>query len=243
MLKVYMGWDARESAAYSVAEFSIMRRTSEPVRIEALRLASLVHSGMLTRPIERRGGSLFCPISDAPMATEFAISRFCVPLLQKEGWALFMDCDMLVMDDIAKLFAMRDDKYAVMVVKHDHKPTEDIKMDGQRQTAYARKNWSSFILWNCSHPANDALDHKMINSVAGLALHQFRWLDDGEIGELPGRWNWLAGVHRWTGEHPSNIHYTLGGPWFPHWQKTEFDHLWLAEKAIMDEWYAARPRQ
>ena len=30
-----------------------------------------------------------------------------------------MDCDMLVLDDIARLWDLRDDRYAALVVKHD----------------------------------------------------------------------------------------------------------------------------
>ena len=44
-----------------------------------------------------------------------------------QGWSIFMDCDMLVLGDIAKLFALCDDRYAAMVVKHDHVPRESVK--------------------------------------------------------------------------------------------------------------------
>lgn len=234
MNKVYMGWDPRESGAYSVASFSIMRRTSKPVIVEPLMWHSLAHEKILTRPIERRGAQLWCPISDAPMSTEFAISRFAVPILHKEGWALFADCDMLFVDDIEKLFALADNKYAVMVCKHDYAPREEIKMDGQAQAQYARKNWSSLILWNCSHPANRKLE-SIINTWTGLPLHQFRWLEDDQIGELPLEWNWLVNVYD-NKPDVSNLHFTLGGPWFSHYPPSPYDDLWKTERDIQDAW-------
>lgn len=235
MLTVYMGWDPRETEAYNVAQFSIVRRTSQPVKVNPLMLTTLVYQGHITRKTERKDGRLWCPISEAPMSTEFAISRFVVPFLQKSGWALFMDPDMLVLDDIANVFALADPKYAVMVVKHNYEPTIDIKMDGQKQTAYARKNWSSFVLWNLDHPSNKKFSREMLNTWPGIALHQFRWLDNDEIGELPIEWNWLDGVYQTRpAAELSNVHFTEGGPWFKNWGGSPYDELWLKERDIMN---------
>src|SRR3954471_12493704 len=101
-VQIYLGHDPREDKAYQVAKESIRKRCSTPLSIIPLRLKHL--EGILTRPIERRDGKLWCPISEAPMSTEFAISRFCVPFLQREGWALFADCDILCWEDINNLF-------------------------------------------------------------------------------------------------------------------------------------------
>ena len=132
---VFLGWDPRETEAYEVARNSILRHTRpEQVEVIPLKLGRL---HQFTRPIERRGNQLWCPISNAPMATEFAISRFCVPLIHKEGWALFADCDIVCTADIEELFALADDRYAVMVVKHKQEAGPDTKMDGQLQTFYA----------------------------------------------------------------------------------------------------------
>ena len=50
--------------------------------------------------------------------TPFTYSRFLVPqLCNYEGWALFLDLDMLVQGDIAELFDLADESQAVMVVK------------------------------------------------------------------------------------------------------------------------------
>lgn len=246
-LQIFLGWDPREHSAFEVAEFSIRRRCSAPLIIHPLLLVNLGH--VMHRPIERHTSptgqvQLWCPISNAPMATEFAISRFCVPFLQQEGWALFVDCDVLCLADIAELFALRDDRYALQVVKHQQKdrleacPT--FKMDGQLQTFYARKNWSSVILWNCGHPAHARLTHKRLNGWPGRDLHAFGWLDDAEIGELPAEWNYLVGVQGQPAtRHPQPaalLHYTLGGPWFHDWKGGDHDDLWLSEWAELKLW-------
>ena len=50
-----------------------------------------------------------------------------------------------------------------MCAQHDYQPKESTKMDGQRQTVYPRKNWSSMMLVNCSHPANKELTKELVN--------------------------------------------------------------------------------
>lgn len=220
-----MGWDPNEVLAYDVADFSIKRRTAENVQVLPLRLNKL--SSILTRPIEKKDGRLWCPISQAPMATEFAISRFCVPFLTK-GWALFVDSDIVCLDDIVKLFEFRDDRYAVMVVKHNHETGSSEKMGGQVQTYYSRKNWSSVILWNCDHESNKNLTIEKLNTLPGRDLHAFCWLKDEEIGELRPEWNFLVGVETLACK-PKIAHYTLGGPWITGWQPKDSDQVWNDE--------------
>lgn len=145
------------------------------------------------------------------MSTEFAISRFAIPLLQRSGWALFIDCDFVAIADVADLFALANDKYAVMCVKHEHVPLEAIKMDDQLQTVYARKNWSSCVLWNLEHPGNRRLTIEMLNTLPGRDLHAFCWLLDSEIGDLPKHWNTLAGVDSKEETAEARfLHFTLG---------------------------------
>jgi len=230
MNTIYMGYDQREEVAYRVAEHSIRRR-AENVIVNPLKLDDL--SDILTRPVEHKDGKLWCPISQAPMATEFAISRFCVPFLHSEvaaiGWALFMDCDMLCQGDINELFALADDQYAVMVVKHNHQTGALSKMDGQIQSYYNRKNWSSVILWNCGHPSNRNLTLEALNTWPGRDLHAFKWLKDEEIGELPREWNWLVDVTTGDPNEAKLLHFTLGGPWFKDWKGGSMDNVWTEE--------------
>ena len=77
-----------------------------------------------------------------------------------------------------------------MVVKHDYKPKSNTKMDGQIQFPYPRKNWSSLILFNNEHPSHKFLD---VNGMTPAELHQFDWIADKDLGELPVQWNWLVG--------------------------------------------------
>jgi hypothetical protein len=231
-LQIFIGWDPREHAAYEVAEWSIKWRASVPVLVTPLVLAHLGH--IMCRPVERRDGKLWCPISEAPMATEFAISRFAVPFIQREGWALFCDCDVLCLDDIAELFALADERFAVMVVKHNHQPKAETKMDGQHQTKYPRKNWSSVVLWNCSHPAHARLTHDRLNHWPGRDLHAFKWLEDSEIGELPTEWNWLVGYHHGDPITAKLLHLTSGGPWLNDWQCGQCDWLWNRERRHLE---------
>ena len=227
MKTIYIGWDKREEVAADVARRSIQRRTASDIIIKSLRLDDL--KDILTRPIEYKNGRMWCPISQAPMATEFAISRFAVPILQKTGWALFVDCDIVCLSDIDELFALADPQFAVQVVQHNYKPNESVKMDNQVQTTYARKNWSSVILWNCDHPANKGLSVVELNTWPGRDLHGFRWLDDKEIGPLPIKWNYLIGVYPTPHHHAGIFHFTLGGPWIKDWKGGPCDDIWLEE--------------
>lgn len=226
MNHIYLGYDPREDEAFQVARESIRKRTQNPLTIYPLRLK---HLGMLTRPIEFRNGQMWCPISDAPMSTEFAISRFCVPFLQSRGWALFADCDILCWENIDNLFALADPNYAVLVVKHEQKTGDDTKMDGQIQTFYRRKNWSSVVLWNLDHPANARLTLDILNTWPGRDLHAFGWLKDDEIGELPQKWNWLINATKGEPKQEGIWHFTLGGGWFAGKTLDAYDEEWMKE--------------
>ena len=120
------------------------------------------------------------------------------------GWALFCDSDIVFTENVKNLFDQADDKYAVMCAKHDYTPKEGTKMDGQTQTVYPRKNWSSVMLFNCAHPSNKKLTQDLVNDPAttGKYLHRFSWLQDDEVGEISHEWNWLVGWY----EEPLTAH-------------------------------------
>jgi hypothetical protein len=225
---IYIGFDPRETDAFAVARQSARARLNIPIPVRGVVLLNLRTGGLYNRPTSRRDGRLWDDISEAPMATEFACSRFLVPTLAKSGWALFMDCDMLVRKNLDQLFALADPTKAVMVVKHNHQPPEGVKMDGQAQTRYARKNWSSVMLFNCDHPANKALTVELINSVPGRDLHRFCWLDDDLIGELSVEWNWLVG-HSDPSVDPSIVHFTDGIPSMPGYEDCAYADEWRDE--------------
>lgn len=237
---IYIGFDSREIAAYIVAVSSIKQcfDLGERIPIYALELNQLIKARLYTRPIERREGLLYDPISEHPMSTEFAISRFLTPYLAQNGWALFADCDVLARYDLNHLFNQADPKYAVMVVKHNHRPTTLTKMDNQLQSSYSRKNWSSVCLWNCDHPANKALTLDYINSVPGRVLHGYSWLRDEEIGELPVEYNWLVGSSSPTVE-PKIAHFTEGTPHMRGYENCAYADEWRNEltKALSNSYW------
>lgn len=219
-VRIFIGYDPREAVAFSVLAHSINERSSRPVTIAPLMLTQL--RGLLVR--ERH------PLQ----STDFSFSRFLVPLLAGfRGWALFMDCDMLMLDDVAKLWSLRDDRYAVMVVKHEHRPREAKKFLDEPQTAYEKKNWSSVMLMNCARCT--ALTTDYVNSATGLALHRFEWLgDDRLIGDLPARWNHLVDYdHALPERDLSVLHYTLGGPYLAGYEDCGYAALWFRERDRM----------
>ena len=219
-LNIYIGYDSKEDIAYRVCKYSILKRSKPNIKVTSLKLYELVTNKLYSRAID-------------PLAsTEFTYSRFLVPALNKyKGWAIFCDCDFIFFEDVSKILENLDNSKAVYCVQHDYTPKEKHKMDGQKQTIYPRKNWSSFILFNCSHPSNKKLSIDLVNSETGSFLHQFKWLKDSEIGSLDERWNWLEG---WTSNHnskkPFAVHYTRGGPWFDEWQDVEFANEWISER-------------
>ena len=218
MIKVFIGYDEREAVAFSVLSRSIHHRSSEPVAIAPVALSQL--EGVYRRP------------RDPLQSTDFSFSRFLTPwLCGYRGWAVFMDCDMLVLDDIAELWRLRDDRYAVQVVKHHHVPKEDIKFLGAKQTKYEKKNWSSVMLVNCERCTR--LTPEYVNGATGLELHQFKWLEsDALIGEIPSKWNHLVGYDA-PRRDASLVHYTIGGPYFDEYRDCEYAAEWFAERDAM----------
>jgi len=218
MINVFIGFDDRETAAFHVLSHSIHMNASQPVSITPIMLSQL--KGVYLR--ERN------PLQ----STDFSFSRFLTPYLSNyEGWSIFMDCDMVMTQDIAKLWAMRDDKYAVMCVKHDHQPAEDTKFLNAVQTKYQKKNWSSVMMFNNARCM--ALTPDYVNKATGLELHQFKWLSsDNQIGEIPQAWNHLVGYNP---PNPSAalIHFTEGGPYFEEYVDCEHAETWLNMRQAM----------
>lgn len=218
MIPVFIGYDPREAVAFNVLSHSIIVRASEPLAITPLSLAHL--------------GPLLWRERSPLQSTDFSFSRFLAPhLCRYQGWSIFMDCDMLFRDDIARLWALRDDRYAVMCVQHAHEPAEEIKFLNAVQTKYEKKNWSSVMLFNNARCR--ALTPDYVNTATGLELHQFKWLqDDGLIGALPRRWNHLVG-HDAPDRDVANVHFTIGGPYFDEFRNCEYAPEWFAEREAL----------
>lgn len=236
---IYIGYDSREAVCSYVAAHSIARRTSANLNIKYLNHRDLRRAGVFARPWMTHGeaGETIDVLDGKSFSTEFSHTRFLVPHLMKHrGWALFMDADMIALCDITKLFALCDDKYAAMCVKHVYPPRKDAqKMDGRAQRFYHRKNWSSFTLWNCGHAANLDITPEKVNFLPGRDLHAFAWLEDPLIGALPFTYNYISGIspkisdREQMGHMPSVIHYSDGGPWFDECQNVPYADAWIAE--------------
>lgn len=240
-ISAWIGFDSREAAAFAVARSSI-RRFNQHIPINGVVLSDLQAQGLYYRITERRLGKLWDRISQAPMSTEFAISRFLVPTLVRRqtkgegGWAVFMDSDVLVRENLIRLRLLLDDRKAVCCVKHNHNPKNKIKMDGQEQTSYPRKNWSSVMAFNVDHPANKVLDVDMVNTMAGRDLHRLCWLNDEDIGELPPEWNYLVGhTILPEGTKPKIVHFTDGGPWLEAFRDVPYADEW---NSYLEQWAA-----
>ena len=207
-----MGYDPREAAVFTVFNQSVIKYTSIPVSICPLHQDALNFDGQ----------------QDGTNA--FIFSRYLVPYLQDyKGWALFADGDMLITEDLKNLWDLRDDKYAVQVVKHDYKTKNYRKYIGSPMESdnldYPKKNWSSVMLFNCGHPSNKILTKELVGEAGGAFLHRFQWLTDDEVGELPAEWNHLVGEYK---ENPDAklVHFTLGAPCFHHYYQGEYSAEW-----------------
>ena len=212
MINIFVGYDSKEKVAFNTLSYSILKNSTQPIAITPIYLENIKDTFVR----ERNNLS----------STEFSFSRFIIPhLMNYQGWALFMDCDMLMKAAIAELWRLRDDKYAVQVCQHDYIPKSATKFLGQTQTVYPKKNWSSFMLMNCKKCTTLTPDY--VNKASGLELHQFKWLETEDlIGDLPLEWNWLAEEYE-PKEDIKNIHYTEGGPYFKGYEEIDYAKDWF----------------
>lgn len=194
MLRCFIGYDPRQPVSYNVLHQSIIVRCSRPIAITPLIIQTL--------PLRRVG------------LTPFTYTRFLVPwLCNYQGWALFLDIDMLLLDDISKLFDLADDRYAVMVSKNEKH----------------RFEWASAMLFNCAKCR--ILTPEYIEKAD--ALHQIRWAKDEEIGDFPREWNHLVGYDDERTD-ARLVHYTQGIPCFPETSDSEYASQWNEERKWMN---------
>jgi lipopolysaccharide biosynthesis glycosyltransferase len=217
-IPIFIGYDPREAVAYHTCVNSIIRHASQPVAIMPLAL-NLLQGYNETHT----DGS-----------NHFIYSRFLVPhLMGYSDWAIFIDGDMIVRDDIVNLWNLRELSMDVMVVKHDYKTRMTEKYLGAKNEDYPRKNWSSVILWNCSSYPNRRLTPEFIEKATGAELHRFSWIEDHRIGELPLEWNWLPDEYG-ANTDAKLLHYTLGTPCFHEFATTPQGDEWHREHMLAD---------
>lgn len=229
---VFVGYDKRQHDAFAVAKHSLRLFLPKATPVIGLHLRTLQQWGVYTRPTTQRDGRLFDVISDAYMSTEFAISRFLVPMLARQhlngetGWVMFTDCDVLARRDIVGALPELDDSKAVYCVPHTQMTLPgQRKMDNQMQMPYPRKNWSSVMLFNTAHAKNAVLDYKFVNERTGRDLHGFCWLEEADIGLLPLEFNYLV-RSKLDVKDPVIVHFTEGYPAIKGYENDDYAKEW-----------------
>ena len=87
VLNIYIGYDEVEIVAYHTLSQSIIKHASGPVRISPI--CSKHFRKFFNRP------------RDEKQSNDFSFTRFLVPYLNNyDGYAIFMDCDMMLKTDI-----------------------------------------------------------------------------------------------------------------------------------------------
>jgi lipopolysaccharide biosynthesis glycosyltransferase len=218
-ITIVVGFDQREAVAYHVFCQSIIDKSSMPIQFIPLALNTIK-----VYEEQHLDGS-----------NRFIYSRFLTPyLMNYTDWAIYADGDMVCNHDIAELWRLRDKSKADQVVKHDYKTKKKVKYFNNINEDYPKKNWSSLILWNCSHESNKALTPMMVANASGSFLHRFSWLEESEIGEINKEWNWLAIEYK-DNDEAKIIHYTLGTPCLNEYRNSNMANYWCAAKERADE--------
>lgn len=231
MLKIWIGWDERDAAAYEVCKLSLLSEASVPVKIQSVKEweCRQFRPRLYWREDRRDGsGQRYDSIDDRPFSTGFSFTRFCVPFMEnwEADWVLFCDPDMVWRADVAELFALADPDKSLMCVQHRHEPDAHLKMGDLIQTRYRRKNWSSLMLMNVNRIQQvGSLTRHTLNNKPHDWLHGLHWLPDDEIGALPEEWNWLEG-HSDPEIEPKVVHYTNGTPDMPGCESVMYADLW-----------------
>ena len=222
IVRVMIGYDPNETVALYTLMHSIISRASRPVAITPIVLSQTP----LTRPKAEF------------QSTEFSFSRFLVPwMCGYEGKAIFLDSDIICLADIAELWDMPMDR-TVACVKHNYQPNMENKFLNQPQSNYPKKNWSSVMVFNneqCKQLTPDRVNH-----ATGAYLHQFQWVEYGDvseysmIGSLPKVWNVLIGEENQAPLKDAKlIHYTQGTPCFAAYSQCTGANLWRQERDKM----------
>jgi hypothetical protein len=223
-MRIFIGWDSRFPEPGLVLAHSLRSRSSRPLDVRFLDYRHLHDCYGFDRT------------HDPLASTEFTYSRFLVPYLcGYDGFALFMDNDMLCLGDVLDLprsLFLKDahtpgvhDK-TLWVVKHDHQAADgSVKMYGAVQTAYPRKNWSSLMLMDCSKLK--CWTKRVVETASGARLHRFHDVPDDQIEALPPEWNSLDAMDDKT----KLIHWTSGGPWFEQYRDCPHADVWYKARA------------
>lgn len=214
--KIFIGYDPKEVPNYDVCVHSIRKHSKIKCEVIPVIQKNLRDAGMYVRPVDERASN------------EFSITRFLTPFLAgHKGYALFLDCDMLITRCVSEFLNFANNDHAITVVKHDYVPKESTKFLGQKQEAYPRKNWSSVCMYNCGHELVKQLTPELVNKATPAFLHRFEHFPNETIGAFPLEFNWLVGEYGiMEAGLPFNLHYTLGSPQFKEYENTEYADIW-----------------
>jgi len=175
---IFFGYDDRMCAGTLTCIQSLVEHASIPVSVTPLKLSTL--SKYFKRP-------------RSPMQlTDFTYTRFLAPsLCGFKGWCLFIDAnDMMIRADVAELYELIDDQYAVMCVHHPSFDCKEHSFMNKAVKSYPMLNWSSVILFNNAKCTRLTVEY--VESADYYDLHQFKWTAPGTVGELPSTWNHLV---------------------------------------------------
>lgn len=220
-VRIYTGFDSREAIGWHVFSQSVIDSSTGLVEIV---------------PINSRINLL----AKTDGTNAFSKARFLVPWLNHfSGWAIFVDgVDMMARNDIAEILEFRDEWKAVMVVKHQYKTKNPIKYKGTPLEApnsdYPRKNWSSVMLINCGHFACRKLTPAYVDLTSGNRLHDFSWVPEDRIGELPKEWNWLVDEYG-PNEEAKLLHWTAGIPSFFQYRHAPHSEEWFETQRAAEQ--------
>lgn len=223
---IFIGYDSNEDEAYKVCRFSLEYFSGKTIKITPLKKCELIKRGIYNNA------------ELGVCSTEFAFTRFLVPYLSNySGISIFIDCDFIFLNNINSVLNFLTDK-ALYVVKHNYTPKAGTKMEGKPQTIFPRKNWSSFMLFDCSHESLKILTPDLVNKSSGEFLHRFMWLPDNLIGDLPAKYNFLVGYYD-KNIAPIGVHFTDGGPWLQSYKNVEFSDKYFELKKLMEKEHEA----
>ena len=223
-VKLFIGHDNKQSSICDACRLSVQDHSN--IEIDTIHLNSLQGKGLFWRP-------------QAEGSTDFAFTRFLTPYLKGfYGYAIFCDSDFIWNSDPLELLDVVDQGKAVSVVKHNisQEQIKPFKMDGQKQSWYPRKNWSSLMVFNCDHPFTKRLTPQVVSESPAGYLHEFKWCDDKNIGSIPHTYNYLVGYYNDI-EDPKAVHFTDGGPWHPGYENVEFaDRFNFYKQKLIDKY-------
>lgn len=239
---IFIGYDDREHIPFQVAKHSIGKLATVPVVVHKLDHLELRTKQLFDREwFIEANGQYVDKIDQKPFSTQFSFTRFLVPELwrglsdpSKSPLVMFVDCDFVWVKDIGLMFQeieekrMRNNKSApVYCVQHDYAPKNTIKMDNKKQEKYNFKLWSSMMVFDMAHSANECLIPELVNHESGRFLHSFGWLPEPhKIGTITEQWNFIPSHSEKNTGNIGAVHYTEGGPNFPHLRQCRYSSIW-----------------